>query len=183
MTATATCFGKIILGDNLDVLPELPLGCARLIYIDPPFNTGGDQKRTRVKVVADENGDRNGFAGRRYKTSTLPSTSFGDSYDDFIGFLMPRVKASLRCLAQDGSLFVHLDYREVHYAKVALDGLLGRSHFMNEIIWAYDYGARQKNRWPTKHDTILWYVLDPANYTLNQDEMDQIPNNEMRHAD
>jgi len=162
-------------GDNLEILAQLPTGCARLIYIDPPFNTGGCQKRTRIKAVADENGDRTGFAGRRYKTLVQASSSYQDSFDDFLKFLMPRIEASLRCVTPDGSFFLHLDYREVHYAKVAMDALLGRSHFMNEIIWSYDYGARQRNRWPTKHDTILWYVMDPANYTFNYDQMDRIP--------
>jgi len=162
-------------GDNLDILRQLGTECSRLIYIDPPFNTRGTQKRARIKVVADENGNRNGFAGRRYKTMPQASSSYQDSFDDFLAFLMPRIKESLRCLTPDGSFFLHLDYREVHYAKVALDALLGRSHFMNEIIWAYDYGARQKNRWPTKHDTILWYVMDPDHYTFNYDEMDRIP--------
>jgi site-specific DNA-methyltransferase (adenine-specific) len=167
--------GAIVLGDNLEALPRLPGGCARLIYIDPPFNTGAEQKRSRLQTVADKDGDRTGFAGRRYRTTAQPSASYGDSFDDFLGFLMPRVKASLRCLAPDGSFFLHLDYREIHYAKVAMDGLLGRDRFMNEIIWAYDYGARQKNRWPTKHDTILWYAMDPGRHVFNYDEMDRIP--------
>ncbi len=163
-------------GDNLDVLRRY-IGdkSVDLIYIDPPFNTGGSQKRMRIKAVADENGDRNGFAGRRYRTVPQGSSSYQDCFDDFLAFLMPRINESLRCLRPDGSFFLHLDYREIHYAKVAMDGLLGRSHFMNEIIWAYDFGARQKSRWPTKHDTILWYVMDPEKYTFNYDQMDRIP--------
>ncbi len=163
-------------GDNLDVLQRhIKHESVHLIYIDPPFNTGGSQQRTRITVVADRDGDRTGFAGRRYKSTRQASSSYQDSFDDFLAFLMPRIKESLRCLRPDGSFFLHLDYREVHYAKVAMDGLLGRSHFLNEIVWAYDFGARQKNRWPTKHDTILWYVMDPDNYTFNYDQMDRIP--------
>ncbi len=166
---------QIILGDNLEVLPTLPDAFARLIYIDPPFNTGVTQKRDRMKVIADKDGNREGFGGRRYSIERVASSTYADSYDDYLGFLMPRIEASLHCLTADGSLFVHLDYREVHYVKVAIDQMLGRERFMNEIIWAYDYGARSKSRWPCKHDTILWYAMDPDNYVFNFEEMDRIP--------
>jgi site-specific DNA-methyltransferase (adenine-specific) len=166
----------IILGDNADVLPTLPEKLARLIYLDPPFNTGRVQKRDRMRVTAtDGKGVRGGFGGRRYDVERMESASYADDFDDFRAFLMPRIEASLRCLTPDGSLFVHLDYREVHYVKVALDRLLGRDRFMNEIIWAYDYGGRPKNRWPPKHDTILWYASNPDDYVFNFDEMDRIP--------
>jgi site-specific DNA-methyltransferase (adenine-specific) len=166
---------RIALGDCIDVLPTLPEGFARVAYIDPPFNTGKVQKRDRMKVTAAADGARGGFGGRRYHVEKLASGSFGDDYDDYESFLLARIERSLRCLTPDGSLFVHLDYREVHYIKVALDRLLGRERFVNEIIWAYDYGARPKNRWPCKHDTILWYALDPDRYVFNHDEMDRIP--------
>lgn len=166
---------RIIHGDNLEVLPTLPDAFARLIYIDPPFNTGASQQRSRMTVRAAEKGSRRGFGGRSYTVRRSASPAFGDAFDDYPGFLLPRIEASLRCLTPDGSLFVHLDYREVHHIKVALDGLLGRERFMNEIIWAYDYGGRPKNRWPCKHDTILWYAMDPENYVFNYEEMDRIP--------
>ncbi len=164
------------MGDNAEVLPTLPPQFARLIYIDPPFNTGKVQKRTRIRATrADGAGDRTGFGGRRYDVEKVESGSYDDAFSDFEAFLMPRIEASLRCLTPDGSLFVHLDFREVHHIKVALDRLLGRDRFMNEIIWAYDYGGRAKNRWPPKHDTILWYALDPEGYVFNFDAMDRIP--------
>ncbi len=167
---------RIILGDNLQVLPTLPERFARLCYIDPPFNTGRVQKRARMRVSASEGeGDRVGFGGKRYDVQKIDSSAYDDAYDDFQAFLMPRIEASLRCLTPDGSLFVHLDAREVHHVKVALDRLLGRERFMNEIIWAYDYGGRPKNRWPAKHDTILWYALNPDDYVFNFDAMDRIP--------
>ncbi len=167
---------KIILGDNLSVLETLPTGFARLIYIDPPFNTGRRQKRERIRATATlERGDRIGFGGRRYVVERIDSPTYEDDFEDFVSFLLPRIRASLRCLTDDGALFVHLDYREVHYVKVALDGLLGRDNFMNEIIWAYDYGARAKSRWPAKHDTILWYVRDREHYVFNYDAIDRIP--------
>jgi site-specific DNA-methyltransferase (adenine-specific) len=166
---------RIILGDNAAVLPTLPEGFARLAYIDPPFNTGSDQKRDRIRATQSDTGARIGFGGRRYETTEVASASYRDSFDDFEGFLLPRIELALRCLTADGSLFVHLDSREVHYVKVALDRLLGRDHFMNEIVWAYDYGGRPKRRWPAKHDTILWYARDPKAYVFDFDAMDRIP--------
>ncbi len=162
-------------GDNLRVLQSLPRGFARLIYIDPPFNTGREQARDRMRVSASEEGSRGGFAGRRYEVERVDSPAYADAYDDYLGFLMTRIEAALPCLSDDGSLFVHLDYREVHYVKVALDRLLGRERFRNEIIWAYDFGGRPKRWWPAKHDTILWYVMDPKSYVFQFDEMDRIP--------
>lgn len=170
---------KIILGDNLVGLASLPDAFASVVYVDPPFNTGRVQKRDRIKATAttnaDEAGDRRGFGGRRYTVEHIASSTYADSYDDFEAFLMPRIEASLRCMTKDGSLFVHLDYREVHYVKVALDRLLGRECFVNEIIWAYDYGGRPKNRWPAKHDTILWYARDPDDYVFDYAAIDRIP--------
>jgi site-specific DNA-methyltransferase (adenine-specific) len=167
---------KILLGDNAAILPTLPEKFARLVYIDPPFNTGKVQKRDRIRVTTTEGvGDRGGFGGRRFDVEKVESGSYTDDFEDFEAFLMPRIQTALRCLTADGSLFVHLDYREVHHIKVALDRLLGREKFINEIIWAYDYGGRPKNRWPAKHDTILWYALNPDDYIFNFDEMDRIP--------
>jgi len=166
---------KIFEGDNLSLLQKLPRAFARLVYIDPPFNTGQRQARERMRVKAADHGKRVGFGGRRYEVEHVESPTFEDDFDDYIAFLIERIEASLPCLTPDGSLFVHLDYREAHYAKVALDRLLGRDRFRNEIIWAYDFGGRPKRWWPAKHDTILWYVLDPKRYVFQFDEMDRIP--------
>ncbi len=167
---------RIVLADNMDVLPAIPDGAARLIYIDPPFNTGKTQRRERLRTVRDEaGGDRNGFGGRRYRSIKLGSLSFADVFDDFLEFIEPRLVQAHRILAPDGSLFLHLDYREAHYCKVLLDALFGRECFMNEIIWAYDYGARAKNRWPAKHDSILWHAKDPNRHVFNYDAVDRIP--------
>ena len=167
---------RIHLGENSRVLAELPAGFARLCYIDPPFNTGRVQARARMRVTATENGgERRGFGGRSYLVERRASATFADRFDDYCAFLLPRIELALRCLTRDASLFVHLDAREVHHVKVALDGLLGRDHFMNEIVWAYDYGARTKSRWPAKHDSILWYALDPARYVFRYEAMDRIP--------
>jgi site-specific DNA-methyltransferase (adenine-specific) len=168
---------RIILGDNANVLPELPAKFARLIYVDPPFNTGKVQKRDRIRTTATEGeGDRTGFGGKRYDTEKVDGSGFySDSFENFQQFLMPRIAASIRCITDDGSLFVHLDYREVHGIKVALDKLLGRQRFINEIIWSFDYGGRPKNKWPNKHNTILWYAMNPDDYVFNFDEIDRIP--------
>ena len=166
----------IYYGDNLDILPTIPDGSVNLIYIDPPFNTGIVQQRTQIRTVRDEtNGDRLGFQGKKYRTEEVGKKAFGDSFDDFIEFLKPRIEQAHRTLAEDGSFFLHIDYREVHYCKVLLDEIFGRESFMNEIIWAYDYGGRSKNKWSAKHDNILWYAKDPKNYVFNFDEMDRIP--------
>ncbi len=167
--------GEIILGDNLDVLRRLPDAAFQLIYVDPPFNTGKAQSRTRIKVTPDANGDRTGFQGRRYRTQVVGSSQYADVFDDYIGFLRPRMEEAYRVLDDQGSLFCHVDYREVHYCKIMLDEILGRDSFINEIIWAYDYGGRPRNRWPAKHDNILWYAKDPSNYTFNYDAIDRIP--------
>ena len=166
---------EIILGDNLDVLPTLPAGAFQLIYVDPPFNTGKTQSRTRIKVTPDADGDRAGFQGRRYRTEVVSSSRYSDDFDDYIGFLRPRMAEAYRLLDDHGSLFFHIDYREVHYCKVMLDQIFGRASFINEIIWAYDYGGRPKTRWPAKHDNILWYAKDPNSYTFNYDAIDRIP--------
>ena len=162
--------------DNLDVLPTIPDGSVNLIYTDPPFNTGKVQQRTQIRTVRDQaNGDRVGFQGKKYRTQKLGTKAFGDSFDDFLEFLRPRILQAHRILADDGSFFLHIDYREVHYCKMLLDEIFGRDCFMNEIVWAYDYGARSKKKWSAKHDNILWYVKDPKNYTFNFDQMDRIP--------
>jgi site-specific DNA-methyltransferase (adenine-specific) len=166
---------KIVQGENLEVLATLPDAFAELVYIDPPFNTGGVQSRKRIKVERDASAARVGFAGQSYRETVIGESRFADAFDDYVGFLMARIEASLRCLTPNASLFVHLDYREVHYVKVALDALLGRASFMNEIVWAYDYGGRGKTRWPAKHDTILWYARDPDDYVFHYDAIDRVP--------
>ena len=165
---------RIVRGDCLRVLPKLPREFARLMVIDPPFNSGHVQKRARIKVMRDEQGARKGFGGHAYRTTRVRSAGYDDVYEDYLGFLMPRIEAALGCLTSDASIFVHLDAREVHYVKVALDGLLGRNSFKNEIIWSYDYGGRPKNAWPRKHDTILWYARDPDRYHFDYDAIDRI---------
>lgn len=166
---------SIYFGDNLDILQTFPGGEIDLIYIDPPFNTGKVQRRRQIRTVLASDGDRIGFGDKRYKTINIGSTTYRDSFEDFLGFLEPRLQEAKRILAANGSLFFHLDYREIHYCKILLDEIFGRESFINEIIWAYDYGARSKKKWSPKHDNILWYAKDPDNYTFNYEQMDRIP--------
>jgi site-specific DNA-methyltransferase (adenine-specific) len=167
---------NILAGDNLTLLPQLPDESFQLVYIDPPFNTGKNQTRRTLETVSDGGeGDRTGFGGRSYKTRLLAESSYRDSFDDFLSFLAPRLEEVHRVLKQSGTLYFHIDYREAHYCKLLLDEIFGRENFLNEIIWAYDYGARAKSRWPAKHDTILVYVKDPKAYYFDSVEVDREP--------
>jgi site-specific DNA-methyltransferase (adenine-specific) len=168
---------RIVWGENLAVLRSLAAESFELIYVDPPFNTGRRQVRPRMKTVRDEGGDRTGFGGLRYRTVKDEAALAGyvDSFDDYVGFLRPRIEEARRVLTATGSLFLHVDPREVHYCKVMLDEVFGRECFQNEIIWAYDYGARATKRWPAKHDNILWYTKHPEHYRFDLNETDRIP--------
>ena len=165
----------ILLGDNLQVLPRFADGSFQLVYADPPFNTGKRQVRRTLATVADEAGERTGFGGRRYRSTLLAESSYSDSFEDYLGFLEPRLREIHRLLAPTGTLYLHLDYREAHYVKLLLDELFGRECFLNELVWAYDYGARTKRRWPAKHDTILVYVRDPGRYHFDAEAVEREP--------
>lgn len=167
----------IVHGENLTVLESLPDEAFSLVYLDPPFNTGRDQVRrtTRSVPVPHGEGDRVGFAGRSYGTIMGSLRRYEDSFADYLGFLEPRLAHARRVLARHGTLYVHLDYREVHYVKVLLDAMFGRECFLNEIVWAYDFGGRTTRRWPAKHDTILVYVKDPTAYHFNSQDVDREP--------
>jgi site-specific DNA-methyltransferase (adenine-specific) len=165
----------VIHGDNLEVVAFLPSASFKLIYLDPPFNTGRTQRRQTLRTVRAAGGSRVGFKGQTYDTIRETVSSYDDAFADYWAFLEPRLVEAWRLLSDDGTLYLHLDYREVHYAKVLLDALFGRACFLNEIIWAYDYGARSKTKWPTKHDNILVYVKDIHGYYFNSTEVDREP--------
>ncbi|MSP79433.1 MAG: site-specific DNA-methyltransferase [Dehalococcoidia bacterium] len=165
----------IYLGDNLPILKKMRAGSVDLIYIDPPFNTGRAQARTQLKTTSTVNGNRTGFQGKRYSTTKVSTMAYQDMFDDYLAFLRPRLKEAHRVLSPGGTMYFHIDYRESHYCKVLLDTIFGRPSFLNEVIWAYDYGARTKTKWPPKHDNILVYVKDPARYTFNVDAIERIP--------
>ena len=165
----------LIEGENLDVLPHLPSGFFDVIAIDPPFNTGKRQERRTLQVARADEGDRTGFGGRRYESKLLSALSYEDSFGDYLGFLAPRLEHARRLLAEHGTLYLHVDYREAHYCKLALDEIFGRDAFLNEIVWAYDYGAKPKRRWPAKHDTILVYVREPGSHHFDAEAVDREP--------
>ena len=165
----------VLLGDNLELMPGLDEGLFQLAYLDPPFNTGKRRRRRTLATVADPDGDRTGFQGRRYATRVVGESAYEDEFDDYVAFLEPRLVEVRRLLAETGTLYLHIDYREAHYVKVLLDRLFGRECFLNEIIWAYDYGARPRRRWPAKHDTILVYVKDPERYWFDAEAVEREP--------
>ena len=165
----------IIEGENLDILRSLPDASIPLIYIDPPFNTGKKQAQTRLRTERSDDGDRVGFKGQRYLTTKLATRAYDDARDDWLAFMEARLIEAHRLLTPNGSIYVHIDYREAHYCKLLLDAIFGRESFINEIIWAYDYGARTTKRWPAKHDTILFYAKNPNDYVFNAGDVDREP--------
>lgn len=168
----------VVRAENMTVLPQLPRGTFRMVYVDPPFNTGRAQVRRtlRTSPAADPAAaDRVGFKGRSYSSVLQTLSRYDDAFEDYWSFLLPRLEQAWEVLAEDGTLYLHLDYREVHYAKVMCDMVFGRECFLNEIVWAYDYGARAKRRWPAKHDTILVYVKDPKKYHFDAEAVDREP--------
>jgi site-specific DNA-methyltransferase (adenine-specific) len=175
LLAMATLENTLYFGDNLTVLRSIPDASIQLVYIDPPFNTGREQQRSKVTTKRNNEGNRIGFKGERYETVKSTVLSYDDQFANYWEFLEPRIEQAFRVLNNSGTLYLHLDYREAHYAKVLLDALFGPECFLNEIIWAYDYGGKSKSRWPAKHDTILVYVKDPKNYYFNSEEVDREP--------
>ena len=171
----ATLENTLYFGDNLPILKTIPDSSIQLVYIDPPFNTGREQQRSKVTTKRNNLGNRIGFKGERYETVKSTVLSYDDQFANYWEFLEPRLEEAFRVLNNTGTLYLHLDYREAHYAKVLLDALFGPECFLNEIIWAYDYGGKSKSRWPSKHDTILVYVKDPANYFFNSEAVDREP--------
>jgi site-specific DNA-methyltransferase (adenine-specific) len=165
----------VIAGDNALSLPRLPDGGFDLVYLDPPFNTGRAQARRTLEVAEDEAGDRVGFGGRRYRSQLLRTLSYDDAFSDYLAFLEPRLERCRELLAPHGTLYFHIDYREAHYCKLLLDELFGREAFLNELIWAYDYGAKPRRRWPAKHDTILVYVRTPGAHHFDADAVEREP--------
>jgi site-specific DNA-methyltransferase (adenine-specific) len=171
----ATIENYLYQGDNLGILKSIPDQSIQLIYIDPPFNTGRQQQRSKTTTKRNDSGNRIGFKGQRYETVKDTILSYDDQFANYWEFLEPRLEQAFRVLKDSGTLYLHLDYREAHYAKVLLDALFGPECFLNEIIWSYDYGGKSKSRWPAKHDTILVYVKDPDNYYFDSESVDREP--------
>ena len=166
----------ILHGDAVDELPKIKKSSVQLIYIDPPFNTGKEMSYSKIKTTRSKNGEGHaGYQGNKYQREAVSKMSYNDKFDDYINYIMQRIKLAYPLLTKNGSFFLHADYREIHYLKIAMDKLFGRENFINEIIWSYDYGGRSKSRWSAKHDTILWYAKDKDNYIFNYEEIDRIP--------
>lgn len=165
---------EVINGENLAALKSMADESFQLIYIDPPFNTGRAQVRTNRSSTSSETGNL-GFQGKRYEQVVKSVLSYDDDFADYWAFLEPRLIEAYRLLHKTGTIYLHLDYREAHYAKVLMDALFGRECFLNEIIWAYDYGGKSKSRWPAKHDTILVYVKNPNAYYFDSATVDREP--------
>jgi len=172
---TSPSRSRVILGDSLKQAEKFADSSFQLIYLDPPFNTGKQQRRKQIKTRRDQEGDRRGFSGKLYQSELLSNVAYDDEFSDYLGFLEPRLREAHRLLKETGTLYFHIDYREAHYCKLLLDEIFGRDCFLNEIIWAYDYGAKSKSRWPAKHDTILVYVKDPKKYYFNSELVDREP--------
>jgi site-specific DNA-methyltransferase (adenine-specific) len=166
---------EILLGENLELLPRFDSESFQLVYIDPPFNTGKRQSRKTLAAVRADDGERLGFQGHRYRSRLLAESSYRDCFDDYLAFLEPRLREVRRLLRHSGTLYFHIDYREAHHCKLLLDEIFGRECFLNEIVWAYDYGARARRRWPAKHDTILVYVKDPLRYHFDSEAVEREP--------
>jgi site-specific DNA-methyltransferase (adenine-specific) len=166
---------RVLLGDNLKLMRAEPDASVQMAYLDPPFNTGRAQTRRTLATTAAVDGDRTGFGGRRYATRLLDESSYRDAFDDYLGFLEPRLREVRRLLGPTGTLYFHIDWREAHYCKLLLDELFGRECFLNELIWAYDYGAKPRSRWPAKHDTILVYVKTPGGHFFDAEAVDREP--------
>jgi site-specific DNA-methyltransferase (adenine-specific) len=165
----------VLEADCAEILPRLPAGAFELIYLDPPWGTGSTRRLRRLEVSRDPRGARIGFGGNRYTARPAGELAYEDSFADYLGFLTPKLSRARELLAPEGTLYVHLDYRVAHYVKVALDSIFGRDCFLNEIIWAYDYGAKPARRWPAKHDTILVYVRDRERHLFDAEAVEREP--------
>lgn len=165
----------VVLADNLEVLRGMPDESVDLIYIDPPFGTGQTRRLESIRTGAGER-TRTGFAGRTYRYQVRSTHHYRDDMglEEYLGFLFERLAEMHRVLRRTGSLYLHLDFHAVHHARLLMDELFGEERFLNEIIWAYDYGGRARDKWARKHDNILWYAKSDQ-WTFNREAVDRIP--------
>jgi site-specific DNA-methyltransferase (adenine-specific) len=145
-------------GSALDLLHSIPDESIDLIYTDPPFGTGNIQTMDRKK------------AGK-----TVSKIEYSDKYENYLDFLEPHLIQMHKVLKSTGTMYLHMDWRWVHYAKVMCDGIFGMENFLNEVVWSYNFGGRGKDRWPQKHDTILVYIKEMGKHTFNWNDIDRIP--------
>ncbi len=150
--------GTVIHAEALDAMRNMADGSFDMVYSDPPFGTG--QERVML---------------RKREGKVISKISYNDRYEDYLAFLRPHLEEMHRVLKATGTLYLHLDCRWSHYAKVMLDEVFGPECFLNEVIWAYDYGGRGKRCWPQKHDNVLVYVKTPGEHVFEWDAIDRIP--------
>ena len=169
---------KLIWGDNKLILSSLkngPLrkeieaqGGLKLIYIDPPFDVGADFSMD-IKIGDGE--DEESFTK---KPSVIEEIAYRDTWgkgaDSFIAMIYERLKLMYDLLAEDGSIYVHCDWRVDSFIRLALDEVFGKENFRNEIIWCYTAASNVTKDFPKKHDTILRYSKS-ENYTFNKDDV------------
>jgi site-specific DNA-methyltransferase (adenine-specific) len=167
--------GAVVQADNLDVLAAIPDGVVDLVYADPPFGTGDVQLLTSIRTGVGER-TRRGFGGREVAWEVVGEQAWTDDLPlpEHLAALRARVEEIRRVLAPNGSLYLHVDWRTVHHVRLLLDEVFGPERFLNELIWAYDYGGRARDRWPRKHDTILWYARGDT-WTFDRDQIARIP--------
>jgi len=170
-----TSRGTVVEADNLDVLGALPDGVVDLAYADPPFGTGATQRLASIRTGVGE-ATRRGFGGREYRWEVVRDLSWDDDMplDQHLAALEARVREIHRVLAPHGSLYLHVDWRTAHHVRLLLDDVFGPERFLNEIVWAYDYGGRPSDRWPRKHDTILWYAKGDE-WRFEREAIDRVP--------
>ncbi len=138
--------------DWLDRGRSLPAASIDLLYADPPFNTGATRRAPPGAARV---------AGRG------TTGEYTDSWPDvgaWAAWLRARLEATLPALKPSAGLLLHIDWRTSHHARLLLDELLGPDRFVNELIWSYGLGGSSARRFARKHDTILYYCLDPARY-------------------
>jgi site-specific DNA-methyltransferase (adenine-specific) len=175
----------VFCSDSLALLGRLPDACVDLIYADPPFGTGKVQRLRSLRATAEPGEPEPGaaptvarpdFAGRAAHYEITSAHAYRDDmpFEEYLAWLEANLVEFRRVLKDTGSLYLHLDWHAVHYAKVILDRLFGRANFRGEIIWAYDFGGRPRNAWPRKHDNILWYSKGDT-WTFNRADMDRLP--------
>ncbi len=167
--------GAVVEADNLEVLVAIPDGAVDLVYADPPFATGRTQRLESIRLGAGER-TRAGFRGDTTAYEVVSDHAYEDDLplDAHLAALAARIREIHRVLAPHGSLYLHVDWRTSHHVRLLLDEVFGAQRFLNEIIWAYDYGGRARDRWPRKHDTILWYARGDA-WRYERDAIDRIP--------
>ena len=167
--------GVVVEADNLDLLAALPDAVVDLAYADPPFATGAPRRLQSIRLGAGDR-ERPGFRGRATPYEVTSDLAYDDGLPlpEHLAALRARVVQVHRVLAPHGSLYLHVDWRTAHHVRLLLDEVFGAERFLNEIVWAYDYGGRARDRWPRKHDTILWYAKGDA-WTFERDAVDRIP--------